>query len=103
MGLVTKQARFTNMVALLLHYATSKEGWEITLGDAYRDKRCSYGHPGSLHRSRLAIDLNLFIEGRYITTNEGHSELHKFWESIGGSRIIKSDPNHYSLSHGGMI
>lgn len=82
-------------------------GYEITLGDAYRDPRVTYGHPNSLHRSRLAIDLNLFHNGAYITDDTGHKELGAFWESIGGTwggrfKGAACDPNHYSLGYGGM-
>jgi hypothetical protein len=53
-----KQRRFTKMVAELIQYAYAN-GYEMTFGDAYRDDRCAYGQPFSLHRKRLAIDLNL--------------------------------------------
>jgi len=81
----------------------SELGYEVTLGDAYRDPRCGYGHKRSLHRLRLAIDLNLFKDGHYIRTTEGHRELGEWWESIGGSWGGRfDDGNHYSLEHRGM-
>lgn len=74
-------------------------GYEVTLGDAYRDPRCPYGNPKSLHRQRLAIDLNLFMaDGTYIDDDTGHRELHEFWAQIGGAPMIEDDPCHYSFA-----
>lgn len=96
-----KQSRFARMVASLINQANLR-GYEVTLGDAYRDPRCPYGSEVSLHRSRLAIDLNLFRNGRYLSSTESHRELGEWWESIGGAWGGRfSDGNHYSLEHGG--
>jgi hypothetical protein len=102
MSLGDKQRKFTLMVGKLIQYAY-EEGYELTLGDAYRDKRCGYGHPNSLHRQRLAIDLNLFRGGRYLTKTDDHSTLGAYWVSLGGSWGGDfNDGNHYSLEHNGM-
>lgn len=101
MSLRQKQSKFVRMVALLILYAY-EQGYELTFGDAYRDLRCDYGHPASLHRSRLAIDLNLFRDGEYLQKTEDHRLLGEFWESIGGSWGGRfKDGNHYSLAHEG--
>jgi len=96
-----KQREFTFMVAGLINHA-KELGFELTFGDAYRDSRVKYGHPESLHRKRLAIDLNLFIDHEYITDGTGHDLLHNYWDSIGGAERIDNDMNHYSVAHGGM-
>lgn len=65
------------------------QGFEVTLGDAYRDPRLhgeigvklGYGHPRSAHKNRLAIDLNLFKGGEFLSSSDG---------------------NHYSLEYAGM-
>jgi len=101
MKLSVKQAKFAHMIALLILHA-EQLGYLLTFGDAYRDKRCSYGHRQSLHKLRLAVDFNLFIDGEYIKDSRGHDELHEYWESIGGSPMTWDDPNHYSLEHNGM-
>jgi len=104
MSLGGKQRVFTKNVALLIIEAY-KLGYELTFGDCYRDDRCDYGHKNSLHRSRLAVDLNLFKDGKYldgIEANEGHSELHNVWDSMGGAERIDNDLNHYSVEHQGM-
>lgn len=101
-----KQSRFIRMVSLLLDYAQLR-GYELTLGDGYRDPRATfpYSHPRSLHRSRLAIDLNVFKDGEYLSGEAPHEydELGEFWESIGGSWGGRfEDANHFSLAHRGM-
>lgn len=101
MTLSEKQRKFARMVGVLIDWAYS-HGYELTLGDAYRDHRCPYGSEVSLHKQRLAIDLNLYIGGVYQKTTEAHTPLGEFWESIGGSWGGRfSDGNHYSLEHEG--
>jgi len=96
MSLRKQQSQFARMVGLLINYATL-QGYEITFGDAYAKS----GHiDGSFHYKRLAIDLNLFKDGEYLTETQGHKLLGLFWESIGGTwggRFKKPDGNHYSL------
>jgi len=72
-------------------------GYNVTLGDAYRDPRCSYGHANSKHKSRLAIDLNLFKHGVYLTRTADHEELGLWWENEMGGRWGGrfDDGNHY--------
>jgi hypothetical protein len=112
MSLRQKQSQFARMVGLLIEYAY-QQGYELTFGDAYRDPRVfgkvgvkkpgAYGRRKSLHKQRLAIDLNLFIDGEYMTTTEAHRPLGEYWESIGGSWGGHfDDANHYSLEHDGM-
>ena len=109
MSLRKKQSRFALNTAFLL-LEIEKRGWECTFGDAYRDPRLhgqvgekkGYGHSRSTHKVRTGIDLNLFIDGKYITDDTGHRELHEWWvENCGGAPMIEGDPNHYSFAHGG--
>ena len=99
--LLTKQMMFSKMVCLLMQFAHCNS-YQITLGDAYRDPRCDYGSPDSMHRRRLAIDLNLFKDGKYLTSGKYHAKLHDFWDTIGGAERIEGDLNHYSLEHEGF-
>lgn len=102
MALQPKQSRFAHMVALLILHAEQLE-YQVTFGDAYRDLRTPYGNPKSLHKMRLAVDLNLFKDNKYLTGTEDHQPLGEYWESIGGSWGGRfDDPNHYSLRHEGM-
>jgi len=94
--LSNKQIKFTKMVGQLIEYAYSKK-YSLTFGEAYaRTGHCK----DSLHYKRLAIDLNLFINGKYMTKTSDHLPLGEFWESLGGTwggRFKKADGNHYSL------
>lgn len=89
------QTEFARNVAALIQQAFAL-GYEVTLGDAYRDPRCPYGSRSSRHRSRLAIDLNLFRDGVYLDKTEDHKPLGAWWEGQGGiwgGRF--QDGNHY--------
>ena len=98
MTLRQKQSKFVSMVALLIQFAYER-GYELTFGDAW----AKTGHrEKSNHYIRLAVDLNLFRDGRYLKESEDHRELGEFWESIGGSWGGRfDDGNHYSLAHKG--
>lgn len=96
MTLREKQSKFSHMVALLLLQA-EQLGFEVTLGEAWR--------PGDRrnHGRRLAIDLNLFRDGKYLRTTEAHEPLGIYWESISGCWGGRfGDGNHYSLEHRGV-
>lgn len=111
MTLGEKQRNFTSMVSLLIQYAYHK-GYELSLGDAYRDPRV-FGHVGekkgygasqSLHKERLAVDLNLFVDGKYITDSNhpAYLDIGSFWEFIGGTWGGRfNDGNHFSVEHNG--
>ena len=110
MTLGQKQRQFTRLIGKLIEYAY-QHGFELTVGDAYRDPRLhgevgvkkGYGHPKSAHKQRLAIDLNLFKDGKYLDKTEDHRVLGEYWESMGGSWGGRfEDGNHYSLEHGGI-
>ena len=97
MTLRQKQSDFVRDIALLLIYA-DRCGYEVTFGDASRMDR--QGHiKGSDHYKRLAIDLNLFRNGKYLRGTEDHLVLGIFWEELGrkwGGRFKKKDGNHYA-------
>lgn len=104
-----KQSRFALGVALLIQKA-DEMGYSVTFGEAYRTPEQAAlnaakgsGISNSLHTERLAIDLNLFKGDRYITDGEGHTELGRWWKSLGtdyrhGGDFAKRDWNHYSIS-----
>jgi len=96
-----KQSRFVMMVAELINHAHSL-GYEMTWGHAWRSPACTVGSEVSLHRKRLAVDFNLFIDGKWIQDGRGHDELHDFWDEIGGAERIKGDANHYSVEYEGV-
>lgn len=104
-----KQREFLPMVARLIEFAYAN-GYELTVGDGYRDPRLhgalgvkiGYGAANSCHKIRLAIDLNLFRDGKYLTATEDYRVLGEFWETIGGTWGGRfSDGNHFSIEHEG--
>lgn len=111
MKLGQKQERFSRMLLKLLTLIYTHPGYEVRLGDAFRDPRVhgemgvkkGYGHPKSAHKLKLAIDLNLFKDGVFVDSTEGHRVFGEYWESIGGSWGGRfEDGNHYSLEHEGV-
>lgn len=105
-----KQRRFTRMLADLINFAYAN-GYELTVGDAYRDPRLhgdmgvkkGYGHASSNHKQRLAMDFNLFKDGKFLQNTEDHRPLGEYWESIGGTWGGRfNDGNHYSIEHNGV-
>lgn len=110
MTLAEKQKAIVKMLAKLIIYAT-EHGYELTLGDAFRDPRVfgpmggqmGYGAKNSNHKQRLAIDLNLFKNGQYLTKTDDHRPLGEYWESLGGCWGGRfDDGNHYSIEHRGF-
>jgi hypothetical protein len=103
MTLLQKQFLFSSLVSLLLKKAEDF-GYQVTLGGAWRegDPRC--------HGIRLAIDINLFKDGQYLTDIESHRKLGEWWKTLnpicrwGGDFVSMNagDANHYSITHGGI-
>lgn len=110
-----RQVLLTRCLSRFLQYAES-QGYEVTLGEAYvanpRKTRTGYvvedgvHMPRSLHYDRLAIDLNLFVAGEYITdgSHPAWTQLGEHWESLDdlcrwGGRF--GDANHVSVAYGG--
>lgn len=113
MKLGEKQRLFTRLIADLIIKAYDL-GYEISIGDAYRDPRVfgevgekkGYGNKSSCHKSRLAIDLNLFKDGEYLSSTKDHVALGMWWEQQHelcrwGGRF--KDGNHYSFEHNGRM
>lgn len=112
MSLRESQSEFALLVASLINHAYEL-GYEVTLGDAYRDPRVhgavgeklGYGHARSAHKQRLAIDLNLFKGDKFVPDTEAHRALGEWWEkqhplARWGGRF--NDGNHYSFEVGGI-
>jgi hypothetical protein len=98
-----KQIKLPLMLGAVVAYAKVK-GYDITYGEGYDDD--GKGHmAGSLHYIRLAQDLNLFKDGKYLgdgpEMEKGHNLLHDLWDKLGGAARIPGDLNHYSIAHGG--
>lgn len=109
-----KQSIFVGIVAELIVFARS-HGYELTFGETYRSPeeadrlaKLGKGVKKSLHTIRLAIDLNLFKNGIYLSSTESHRILGEWWEDQSdveytctwGGRF--GDGNHYSITHNGI-
>ena len=107
------QRVFTRLVADLIIFAYS-HGYELTFGETYRPLATAelyategIGLNNSLHTKKLAVDFNLFKDGKYLSSNNAHEFLGEFWESLSfgnvsccwGGRF--GDGNHYSISYRG--
>lgn len=111
MTLGEKQELFMQLLPALINRA-HELGFKIRGGDLYRDPRVfgaigeskGYGYKNSCHKLKLAIDLNLFKDGKYMSETNDHRSLGIWWESLhplcrwGG---WFNDGNHYSLEHEG--
>ena len=114
MSLSKTQQRFSVCIGFLIVYAHSK-GYGLTFGDAFRDSRVfgrfgegsTYSHDKSVHKLRLAVDFNLFIEGKFITDGDhpAYKDLGQYWKTLdalarwGGDF---EDANHFSFSYWGV-
>jgi hypothetical protein len=111
MTLRQKQSAFVGFVALLILRA-HQLGYELTFGETYRSPeeairlaKLGIGIKNSVHTLKLAVDLNLFKDGKYLSSTESHRLLGEYWESLHplcrwGGRF--GDGNHYSLEHNGV-
>jgi len=113
MTLREKQSWFAVLAAQLIEEA-GRQGYDVTLGEAWRSPeeaarlaKAGKGIKRSLHCDRLAIDLNLFKDGKYLTKTEQYEPLGLWWEAFSppelkacwGGRF--GDGNHFSIMHGG--
>lgn len=88
-------------------------GYELTFGETYRtpeqailNAKKGIGVKNSVHTERLAVDFNLFKDGRYLAHTEEHRPLGEFWKSLHhdnrwGGDFKNPDGNHYSHSPDG--
>lgn len=82
-------------------------GYEVTLGHAFRSRAEAkrLGFENSNHTKKLAVDLNLFLDGVYLRTTAAHRQFGEWWEQqhefcVWGGRF--GDGNHYAFEHRGV-
>lgn len=105
MRLGQAQEVFSRKIMLLmmhihaLGYCMRGEHW-------LRCQDCPVGHPRSLHKSKLALDITLSlspargIRPKVLTgraAEKAHNEVHDYADSIGLAPRIGGDLNHYSF------
>lgn len=106
-----KQSLFARLLVTLILRA-EKTGHEVTLGEVWRSPETvrlyaemGKGSAASVHPLKIAADVNLFRDGRYLSSTESHRKLGEWWEAQHelcrwGGRFSRPDGNHYSLAHG---
>lgn len=101
MSLRETRIAFTLTLAKLLIWA-AENGYEVALGpDGLKHMT------GSLHYSGLAVDLNMYRGGEYLTASEDYRPLGEQWKMLhplarwGGDFRGQPDGNHFSFEHGG--
>lgn len=115
MTLGEKQELFMELLPKLLTRAQHL-GIKLRGGELYRPKEMAeiyaergIGIKNSLHCLKLAIDLNFFINGEFIT-NSDHpliKDLGVYWTSLHelcnwGGYFRNRDGGHFSITHGGV-
>jgi hypothetical protein len=109
-----RQRRFLPLVGKLIEFAYA-QGNELTAGEMYRspeqaalNAQHGTGIANSLHILRLAVDLQLFKDGVYLTDPAEYKPLGDYWKTLdpdcawGGDFTTLVDADHFSLSWGGI-
>lgn len=110
MTLLQTQFIFSTLVPRLIDEA-HRLGFQVTGGEwlrspeeAARLAKKGVGLKNSLHKDKLAIDLNLFRDGVYQRTTEAHRQLGTWWEAQSAGKDYVThwgghfgDGNHYSI------
>ena len=108
MTLRQKQSVFLLNVSKLISWAF-EQGYELTGGELHRteEQQAIYRKnkkskaKRSRHQDRLAIDLNLFINGNYIRTREPYKPLAEYWKSLHSDNVAGYDwgwdANHFEM------
>ena len=93
-----KRALFTSLVPRLIDKMI-EDGYTPLMGkDGLKHMK------NSLHFEGLAIDIDLFKDGVYLTKTDDHLIFGQFWESLDDSCRWGGrwgDGNHYSLTYEG--
>jgi hypothetical protein len=107
-----RQVLFLRLLARLVGWCEAN-GYEVTAGECWRPPftadeyaRRGIGVKDSLHCDRLAIDLNLFKDGVYLTDLGSYVPLGDYWKTLNplcawGGEFSKPDPDHFSVAWGG--
>lgn len=115
MTLGEKQRLFMKLLGQFLVWIYAQPGLEVTGGELLRMQAQALanavsgaGIPNSLHLLKLAIDLQLFVNGAYQKDTEAYKALGTYWKTLhplarwGGDFTSRPDGNHFSLEHMGV-
>ncbi len=111
-----KQFAFSALLPHLLDKALVM-GFDIQLGEIWRPPEMAAiyaargtGIKNSLHELRLAIDLNLYKNGKLTDSWFDYEPIGQFWKRLGtlneittwGGDFKRPDVFHFSVSHNGI-
>ena len=111
-GLGELQRRHVEYVGKLIAFVYA-QGYELSWGEAFRtseqaqwDAEHGTGILRSVHCDRLAVDLQLFSEGVYLTDPMDYQFMGTFWKQLDplcrwGGDFQTVDADHFSLTYGG--
>lgn len=115
MTLGEKQRLFAKLLGDFLVWIFTEPGrgvtggeWERSQAQADANAASGAGISNSLHLKRIAVDLNLFLNGEYQNMTEAYRELGEHWKSLhplcrwGGDFQTRPDGNHFSIEHEGV-
>ena len=104
-----KQVLFLKNAAKLITYTSTLQGYEVTAGELWRtnEQQAIYLAKGlsktkhSKHQDRLAIDLNVFVDGVYRTDKSAFKPLADYWASLDKDNVSGYnwgwDYNHFEM------
>lgn len=104
-----KQVIFLKNAADLIQYANSLPGYEVTGGELFRteEQQAIYRAKGlskarvSRHQQRLAIDLNVFVNGVYQKEAKAYEPLAIYWKKLHKDNVAGFDwgwdANHFEM------
>jgi hypothetical protein len=113
MTLREQQSLFVKLVGILIEWSY-QNGYELTFAEAWRSSaeaqlnaKDGAGIACSLHMERLAIDLNLFKNGDFLTEAADYRPMGEYWKSLHelarwGGDFPHVDADHFSLTWGGV-
>jgi hypothetical protein len=93
--LFDKRAKFSSLIPRIIDQMIN-DGYTPLIGkDGLKHMK------NSLHYDGLAMDIDLFKDGKYLTSTEDHRRFGEFWERLDkdccwGGRF--NDGNHYSVT-----
>jgi hypothetical protein len=101
---VPRQCEFARNVSRLIHFI-NVAGYEVTLGETIRSKeeaeanyKKGIGIRDSNHLYRLAIDLNMFKDGKYLTKEKYYAFAGAYWKTLNKfNDWFEKDSGHFEM------
>jgi len=112
MSLGELQRLHVQLVAKLITFVYA-QGYELSWGEAYRtaeqaewDCQSGTGIAQSVHCNRLAVDLQLFKDGVYLTDPTDYKFMGDYWKTLDancryGGDFKTVDADHFSFTYQG--